>query len=124
MAKRRRRRLWYEVTPRDPRLWLYGPVPSGFWELAENRQRYVEWLGEQLGFTQLEDWYRITRRHFRRHRGGGLLGRKFPAPPAPWWKTCSPTMTGKSGCSSTSRAASGSSGRIAAVILPGWGSSW
>ncbi len=61
MAKRRRRRLWYEVEPRDPRLWLYGPVPSGFWDLAENRQRYVEWLGEQLGFTKLEDWYRIVR---------------------------------------------------------------
>jgi hypothetical protein len=51
-------------------LWLYGPVPPGFWELAENRQRYVQWLGEQLGFTTLEDWYRITRRHFQCHRGG------------------------------------------------------
>jgi hypothetical protein len=82
MAKRRRRRSWYEVEPRDPRLWLYGPVPSGFWDLDENRQRYVQWLGEQLGFTQPEDWYRVTRRHFQRHRGGGLLGRKFHDSPS------------------------------------------
>lgn len=78
MAKRRRRRSWYDVAePRDPRLWLYGPVPPGFWALAENRQRYVAWLGDQLGFTQPEDWYRITRRDFQRHRGGGLVARYF-----------------------------------------------
>ena len=59
--KRKRRRFWYEVEPSDPRLWLYGPVPPGFWDLAENRLRYVEWLGDQLGFTQLEDWYRVVR---------------------------------------------------------------
>nr|AIJ02278.1 hypothetical protein [uncultured soil microorganism] len=81
MAKRRRRRAWYEVEPRDPRLWLYGPVPPGFWELAENRLRYVEWLGEQLGFTQREEWYRVTGRDFQRHYGGGLFS-KFQSSPS------------------------------------------
>ncbi len=82
MATRRRRRVWYDTEPRDPRLWLYGPVPSGFWHLAENRRRYVEWLGEQLGFTQLEDWYGITVSDSRCHRGGGLLSKFQNSPSA------------------------------------------
>src|SRR5712691_7687498 len=82
MAKRRRRRFWYEVEPSDPWLWLYGPVPSGFWTLAEHRHLYVEWLGEQLGFTQPEDWYRVTVRDFHRHRGGGLLAGKSQNSPS------------------------------------------
>ena len=32
---------------RDPRLWLYGPVPMGFWHDRENRHRYLDWLGDQ-----------------------------------------------------------------------------
>jgi hypothetical protein len=30
----------------------------------------------------MEDWYRVIRRHFQRHRGGGLLGRKFHDSPS------------------------------------------
>ena len=81
MAKRRRQR-WYENegVPKDPRLWLYGPVPTGFWHEREQRRNYVAWLGEQLGFTKLEDWYRVTGHDFHRHRGGGLLGRYNNSP--------------------------------------------
>jgi hypothetical protein len=74
--KKRRRRRWYEVEkPTDPRLWLYGPVPAGFWQSSENRHLYMDWLGEQLGFTQIEDWYQITTEDFKKRRGGGLLSK-------------------------------------------------
>ena len=77
MATRRRRPRWYErdYKPTDPRLWLYGPVPSGFWRSAENRHRYMDWLGQRLGVTHREDWYRITRKTFTANRGRGLLDR-------------------------------------------------
>jgi hypothetical protein len=73
MAKRRRRRLWYEVTPRDPRLWLYGPVPSGFWQQRANRRRYLDWLGTQLGYQHQEDWARLRVADVLHYRGKGLL---------------------------------------------------
>lgn len=44
MPRRKKRRLrWYEreSKPTDPRLWLYGPVPSGFWLAADNRRGIV-----------------------------------------------------------------------------------
>ena len=73
-ARKKRRRGWYDrqVTPTDPRLWLYGPVPPGFWKSAENRHLYLDWLGEQLRLSSLEDWYRVTFQDFVRHRGAYL----------------------------------------------------
>jgi hypothetical protein len=75
MSARKKRRLgWYdrEFTPTDPRLWLYGPVPPGFWKSSENRHLYMDWLGQQLGLAELEDWYRVTFKDFVKHRGAYL----------------------------------------------------
>ena len=41
-------------------------VPAGFWEVAENRHRYLRWLGKELGFRRPEDWYRIQTRGYHR----------------------------------------------------------
>ena len=48
-------------------------MPTGFWHQAENRRRYMQWLGKQLGFRQVQDWHRVRRSHFNDHCGGGLL---------------------------------------------------
>ncbi len=75
MARRRRRgRQWYERenAGRDPRLWLYGPVPTGFWHDRENRHRYLDWLGEQLGYTKPEDWYQLSAQAIRTRRGSRM----------------------------------------------------
>ncbi|MGH7962887.1 MAG: hypothetical protein ACRERD_13830 [Candidatus Binatia bacterium] len=75
MAKRRRRwRYEQGLKPRDPRLWLYGRVPAGFWQSSENRHLYLDWLGKQLGFTQPEDWYHFTGRHLQQRHGWTLRG--------------------------------------------------
>ncbi len=34
---------------------------------------YLLWLGEQLGFESVQDWYRITTDNVKLHRGGGVL---------------------------------------------------
>ncbi len=53
--------------------WRFRNVPHGYWSKPENRQRYVRWLGKQLGYTKPEHWYRIAREDFGRHHGNGLL---------------------------------------------------
>jgi len=57
----------------DWKPWLFGRTPKGFWDQPENRRRYMLWLGEQLGFRKIEDWYRVTSRDFQRHRGSTPL---------------------------------------------------
>lgn len=55
------------------REWEFGAVTQGFWQQRENRVRYMRWLGEQLGFRRPGDWYQLSRRHFREHRGEPML---------------------------------------------------
>ena len=56
---------WYE--------WFFGHAPRGFWSVPDNRQRYMQWLGRQLGFHRPRDWYGIRQDDFEAHRGSTLL---------------------------------------------------
>ncbi|MCA9084824.1 MAG: hypothetical protein KDA81_12245 [Planctomycetaceae bacterium] len=63
-----------EFMPDHPWLeWLFANVPRGFWNNVDNRRRFMQWMGEQLGFQQVEDWYRIRREDFERFGGAGML---------------------------------------------------
>lgn len=42
----------------DP-VWSPGPVPAGFWDDKENRQNYMIWLCRRLGYTIMQDLYRL-----------------------------------------------------------------
>ena len=53
--------------------WLFVCAPRRFWKNKTNHQRYMDWLGEQLGYRCPEDWYRVTTRDFQRHKGGAFL---------------------------------------------------
>jgi hypothetical protein len=55
-------------------IWLDGKVPAGYWHRLANRRLYVRWLGQTLGFSKPEDWYRISTGDFKRNHGGGILG--------------------------------------------------
>ncbi len=61
----------------DWKQWLFGRAPDGYWSIPENRRHYMHWLGQQLGFTNTEDWYRVTNNHFHQFNGGGLLNVYF-----------------------------------------------
>jgi len=64
-----------ELYPKYPwKEWLFPRVPKGFWDQPENRRRYMDWLGEQLGFHRPEDWYRVHPQDFARNRGKRLVG--------------------------------------------------
>ncbi len=61
--------------------WIRGRVPAGFWDQHENRRNYMHWLGGQLGFHTVTDWYNLTKRHFDEQHGGGLLALRYQASP-------------------------------------------
>src|SRR4051812_44857327 len=37
-------------------IWRFGRTPRGFWEKAEQRKQYFDWLGAHLGY-KMDDWY-------------------------------------------------------------------
>lgn len=57
----------------DWKEWMFDKTPKGFWQERKNRRRYITWLGEQLGFQTMEDWYRVTTDDFQAHYGNQLL---------------------------------------------------
>ena len=61
------RREWCE--------WKFLHVPPGFWEVRENRHRYLRWLGLELGLRRATDWYRVRHEDIQAHFGEGLSGR-------------------------------------------------
>ena len=66
--------LLKDAYPRYPwKEWMFRRVPLGFWNSAENRKRYMNWLGEHLGYEEPTDWYQIRRSDFLKNYGGGLL---------------------------------------------------
>ena len=60
------RREWCE--------WKFLHVPPGFWEVTENRHRYLRWLGRELGLRRPTDWYRVHVDDIKAHFGEGLCG--------------------------------------------------
>ena len=67
---------------RDWEEWRVGQPPNGLWATVENRQRYMRWLGQELGFKQAVDWFRVTALDFKRNFGGGLLSSVYEGSPA------------------------------------------
>src|SRR5688500_6705904 len=54
-------------------IWKFGRIPSGFWEKQENRKVFFDWLGFQLGYRSVDDWYNVTVEDFQDNKGGRLL---------------------------------------------------
>lgn len=62
-------------------LFRFLEVPSGYWQLKENRKAYLDKLGPTLGVTKLEDWYSVTRTQYFAH-GNRKFNRYYRALPA------------------------------------------
>ena len=57
--------------------WKFNVTPKGFWEDKKNQKKYLLWLGEQLGYKILEDWYKVYGKNFRDNYGGGLVTHNY-----------------------------------------------
>jgi len=53
--------------------WKFSRVPRKYWQELNNRKKYLRWLGNELGFQNPEDWYRIVGDDFKQNHGGGLF---------------------------------------------------
>jgi hypothetical protein len=53
--------------------WLFRQAPKDFWQLPANRQRYLRWLGKQLGFRRPRDWHAVRTDDIMSHHGRSLL---------------------------------------------------
>ena len=40
-------------------LWRFKTVSLGYWKDKKNHRKFMEWIGEQLNFKKMEDWYTI-----------------------------------------------------------------
>jgi hypothetical protein len=76
-------------------VWLEGRVPTGYWDVLENRRLYVCWLGQRLGFRKPEDWYRIRTDDFKHNFGGGLLEQHWNSSAIGAVKECFPAYDWK-----------------------------
>lgn len=45
----------------------------GVWQDQKSHRKFVEWLGKELNFKTMEDWYNISQADIKQHGGGGLL---------------------------------------------------
>ena len=50
-------------------------VHSGFWDEADNQKRFVVALGDQLGFKNMDDWYKLEYDHISKSGGARLISK-------------------------------------------------
>jgi len=58
----------------------FETVPMGFWNKKSNQKEFMDCLGKQLGFVELEDWYQITQKVLCENGGAGLLAKYERSP--------------------------------------------
>jgi hypothetical protein len=56
----------------DWKEWLFEKARSNFWRDSDNQIKYLDWLGDLLGFTKPEDWYNVSQADFIRNHGIGI----------------------------------------------------
>ncbi|MCP4661704.1 MAG: hypothetical protein GY856_40400 [bacterium] len=59
----------------DWKEWFFNVSPRGFWHDPKNVRRFLDWLGEELGFQSMEDWYQLTIEDVAYYRGHTLLNK-------------------------------------------------
>lgn len=55
-------------------------VSMGYWNDITNHKLYIKWLGLELGYETMEDWYKITGRVISDNYGSGVLSRYNSSP--------------------------------------------
>ena len=55
------------------KLYKFRCTPMGHWGEIKNRKDFANDLGKYLGYTNMEDWYKITLQQIKDYHGGGLL---------------------------------------------------
>lgn len=55
---------------------------GAFWKKVENQKRFIDWLGTQLGYKQLADWYKVSVEDINKYGGKLLLSEQYNGSPS------------------------------------------
>lgn len=55
-------------------------VPVHFWDQKDHQRQFMNWLGNELGFKEMQDWYRVTWKDIQEKGGSGLLDKYRGSP--------------------------------------------
>jgi len=70
--------------------WKFDVTANGYWKDNTNHTNFVIWLGKQLGYKTMEDWYKITVQQINDNHGCGLLGNYYHNSPSQFVKAMFP----------------------------------
>jgi len=74
--------------------WKFRKIPKGFWNDKRNRIRYMNWLGNELGYKNWDDWHHLTRKLVEAHYGTNFI-KLYDGSPIAALKDCFPRVKWK-----------------------------
>ena len=71
-------KLLKDVFPNyDWKFWMFDSTYLGAWNDKKNIVKYMNWLEKKLGYTKMENWFKLTHQLIHDNYGGGLLISKY-----------------------------------------------
>ena len=67
----------------DEHVWnlqAFETIPHGYWNIKENHRDCMDWIGKQLGFQKMDDWYNVTLKDLQQNGGARLLSHYGDSP--------------------------------------------
>ena len=71
-------------------IWKFNKMGNNVWEDKKIQKDYLIWLGKKLGYTTMEDWYKINQKDIYNNLGGGLLVNYYNGSPSKFVMTMFP----------------------------------
>lgn len=62
--------------------WKFKWKQKGFWESSVTKREFFDWLGLQLGYRHMEDWYNVTGDEIQKNGGNSLLSTYYDGSPS------------------------------------------
>ena len=63
-------------------MWRFPNVPKGYWANKRTHEDFFKWLGTQLGYKSMDDWYNITVEDIVKFGGKALLSKYYNGSPS------------------------------------------
>ena len=70
--------------------WKFTVASNNTWKDKENHKTYAIWVGKELNYKNMEDWYKITQKDIYSNYGGGLLVTYYNGSPSQFLQSVFP----------------------------------
>ena len=61
--------------------WKFNKMSNNSWKDPDLQKDYMNWLGKELGYTTMDDWYKISSKDIKNNYGSGLLSTYYNGSP-------------------------------------------